>query len=349
MSTRIRKCSRSAFVCLALCLMVLTGLIVRPAPAAADDPVLMNGAFVVMSGDPFRVGGGGAGSPLPIPASPQAQWGMQRVRAGDALAMSNGGQGIVVAVVDTGVTLNHFYLQGHFTTARANFVPGRAADDVSDVADGIVNNGVGHGTFIAGLIRMVAPNALIMPVRVLNGDAVGTDTQVAAGIRFAADNGAHIINLSMGGAKDSKVLHDAIEYAARQHVVVVAAAGNQSLDNLLWPARYSKVISVVATDSDERKAVFSNYGKESDVSAPGVNLYSTYSNGSWIWGTGTSFAAAMVSGEAALVRAAYPDPDPNHIRDRIQHGTVNIKSLNVSPYADKMGKGRIDMYLALQP
>ena len=347
MSPRTPQVAKYVFICVVLCLIVAYGSFWSTTSVAAADPIRLTGAFYQLGGNPFRVGGGGPSSPTTL-SEPASQWAMQKIRESAALTSSDGGQGIVVAVVDTGVTLNHSYLQGHFTSARRNFVPGRADDDVSDVPDGTTNIGVGHGTFIAGLIRQVAPNALIMPVRVLNGDAIGTDVQVAAGVRFAADNGAHIINLSLGGTQDSSLLHSAVDYAAKKGAVVVASGGNENVDKLQWPANYSNALAVVASDSDDHKTFFSNYGGASDVSAPGINLYSTYSNGAWTWGSGTSFAAALVSGEAALVRAAYPSLSVSGIRDRIKSKSVSIKALNPT-YGDKLGKGRIDVYLALQP
>ncbi len=347
MSPRTPQVARYVFICLILCLIVGYRSSWSATTVAAADPIRLTGAFYQLGGNPFRVGGGGPSGPT-ILAEPDSQWAMQKIEGPAALSSSNGGQGVVVAVVDTGVTLNHSYLQGHFTSARRNFVPGRAADDVSDVPDGTTNTGVGHGTFIAGLIRQVAPNALIMPVRVLNGDAIGTDVQVAAGVRFAADNGARIINLSLGGTQDSSLLDSAIDYAVKRGVVVVASAGNQNVNKLEWPANYSNALAVVASDSNDHKTFFSNYGGKADVSAPGINLYSTYSNGAWTWGSGTSFAAALVSGEAALVRAAYPSLSVSGLSDRIKSKSISIKALNPT-YGDKLGKGRIDVYLALQP
>lgn len=328
-----------------LCLLVIAVLVlVGTPPATADTPVVLEGAAYVL-GEPFYIGGQDA--PIVYP-TPQSQPALQLVRQPDAVGLGNGGQGVVIAVVDSGVAVNHPYLQGSLTSVRRNFVAGRAPDDVSDVPDGALNKKVGHGTFIAGLIRMVAPNAQIMPVRVLNGDAMGTADQVAAGVRFAADNGANVINLSMGTMSAPSVLKDAVNYAVGKNIVVVASVGNNNLASITNPGLYGNVLSVTATDDNDRKAVFSNYKSEVDVSAPGVNLYSTYWDGTWTWGTGTSFSAALVTGEAALIRAAYPKLDVPKVRDRIKTRSVNINALNPL-YKDKMGKGRIDMYQALLP
>ncbi len=174
-------------------------------------------------------------------------------------------------------------------------------------------DGNGHGTHTAGIAAAVtnnargiagmAPEATIYAVRVLDESGSGTLQNVANGIIHAADNGADVINLSLGSPNDSITLKEAVDYAWNKGVVVVAAAGNDGSAQPTYPAYYSDAIAVAATDSDESKASFSNYGNWVDVAAPGVNIYSTYTDGGYASLSGTSMATPHVAGLAGLLDA----------------------------------------------
>jgi len=267
-------------------------------------------------------------------------WNLNAINAPEAWAQGYLGQGVTVAVVDTGVDLQHPELVDSLWT-NTDEIPGNNRDDdgngyVDDVygwdfASGDANpdDRNGHGTHVAGVIAAgrngygatgVAPETIIMPVRVLGDGGSGTNFSVAAGIRYAAENGADIINLSLGGGYSQSIL-SAIDYAGRLGSLVVAAAGNESSLLPSYPARYSEsrdhVISVGAHSSSSTVASFSNDVGRSEavqVDAPGVGVYSTLPNGRYGRLSGTSMAAPHVSGLAALAISARRDLRPTELR-----------------------------------
>ena len=256
------------------------------------------------------------------------------------------GEGVVVAVVDTGVDLDHPDLASQIWV-NTDEIAGNGIDDdhngyVDDVSgwdfasnDNDPNDVYGHGTHVAGIIAAenngigstgVAPDATIMPVRVLGSDGSGTASAVAAGIRYAAQNGADIINLSLGGSFSS-VIYAALQYAQSLDVLVVAAAGNEYASTPSNPATasatLSNVISVGAYSSSNSLASFSNdvgFSGAVQVDAPGVNVYSTYLNGRYAIFSGTSMAAPHVAGLAALALSANGALTASQLRTTIVNG-----------------------------
>ncbi len=166
----------------------------------------------------------------------------------------------------------------------------------------------GHGTAMASLIAGrdavhggVAPASEILDVRVADSTGMGNTAFVAQGILYAVDSGARVINISLGAAADSTMLREAVAYAISRGVTVVAAGGNEQASSLAYPASYDKVISVAAVDAQGRQAYFSNSGEGLFISAPGVGIVSWYSGGKTVIGSGTSQAAALVSGGVAAL------------------------------------------------
>jgi hypothetical protein len=206
---------------------------------------------------------------------------------------------VTVAVVDSGVYAAHPDMIGRV---------GAGWDFIENDAD--AQDTLGHGTGIAGIIAAntdnhsgisgIASNVRIMPLRVLDGNGSGTYANVAAAMVYAVDNGADIINLSLGGANPSSLLEDAVQYAASHGVLVVAAAGNTGSTQVLYPAAYDDVIAVGAVDSQLRRSSFSSSGAAIDLYAPGSSILTTSNNGGYELRNGTSFAAAHVSGIAAV-------------------------------------------------
>ncbi len=253
---------------------------------------------------------------------------------------------MVVAVVDTGVDLDHAELMSQIWVNPGE-IPGNGIDDdhngfVDDVRgwdfvgnDNNPDDANGHGTHVAGTIAAaangvgstgVAPGATIMPVRVLDSNGSGTAAAVANGIRYAAQNGADIINLSLGGSL-STVIQSAISFAQSLDVLVVVAAGNEYASVPSYPARFSSsmtnVISVGAHNSSNVLASFSNDVGTSgavQVDAPGVNVYSTYFNGQYATLSGTSMATPHVSGLAALALSANHALSASQLRTLIVNG-----------------------------
>jgi subtilisin family serine protease len=201
----------------------------------------------------------------------------------------------------------------------------------------------GHATICAGLIAAVAPDAMIMPLRAFDDSGQADAFVIARAIYYAVEHGADVINMSFGMTSRQKVLRKAIDFAVERGVTVVASAGNNNTDVPQFPAAYKGVIAVAATDLNDKKAGFSNYGDSIYVDAPGVNMISAYPGGFFAIASGTSFAAPLVAGEAALARSM-------HVRDAdkaVAKGAVNIDRNNPG-YAGELGHGRIDMVRTLK-
>src|SRR6266567_4166506 len=205
------------------------------------------------------------------------------------------------------------------------------------------NPASGHGTFCAALIAAVAPESMIMPLRVFD-DAGDADTfSIAKATRYAVRNGAQVINMSFGMTSASPAVQQAIAFATASGVTVVASAGNDNSAAAQYPAAYSGVISAAATDLTDKKASFSNYGNTIYVTAPGVNLISAYPGGRYAMGSGTSFSTALVSGEAALLHSVRW----TGTRTAVANGAIKIDAKNPN-YVGQLGFGRIDAVRSLQ-
>jgi len=235
----------------------------------------------------------------------QEQWGPRRVRAPRAWDATRGSSSLVVAVVDTGVDYGHPDLQGLF-------VPG--FDFVNNDAN--PRDDQGHGTAVAGVIAARTQNhegqagmcwkCSVMPVKVLDRNGTGPTSTIAAGIVWAVNQGARVINLSLGGAGTTQALQDAVLFAASKGVVVVAAAGNSGSSTKFYPAAYADALSVAATTSSDNLYDWSNRGPDwVEVAAPGCNVAPVRGGG---YGNfcGTSSATPIVSGIAALALSLDP-------------------------------------------
>lgn len=281
-----------------------------------------------------------------------SDWNLNSINAPEAWAQGYTGQGVVVAVVDTGVDLSHPDLFSQIWV-NADEIAGNGIDDDGngyiddrngwDFSSGDNNpdDANGHGTHVAGTIAAekngtgatgVAPDATIMPVRVLSANGSGSDSGVAAGIRYAAANGADIINLSLGGGFSS-VIQSAIQYAQQLNVLVIVAAGNESAAIPSYPARHSatftNVLSVGAYSSSNAIASFSNDVGTSgavQVDGPGVNIYSTYYNDRYATLSGTSMATPHVAGLAALALSANNSLSAAQLRTLIVNGATRVIS-----------------------
>lgn len=160
---------------------------------------------------------------------------------------------------------------------------------------------IGHGTAVAGLLHLIAPEAHIMPLKAFGPDGTATLDAVVSAIYYAVDNGANVLNLSFSATESSQALRDAIRYAVRHGVVVVASAGNDNSTEVVYPGAYRPVLNTASVDAQNLKATFSNYGHTVSLAAPGVGLITIYPDNHWAAVSGTSFSAPLVSGEAALL------------------------------------------------
>ncbi|AYE53621.1 peptidase S8 (plasmid) [Priestia megaterium NCT-2] len=230
------------------------------------------------------------------------QYGPQKVQAPDAWDVTTSNGNIKIAIIDTGVQLNHPELAIKLWPGY-NFVEGNLNP----------NDGNGHGTHVAGIagaltenslgIAGIAPSASIIPIRALDNSGNGTLSNIANAITYSTNAGAKVINLSLGSSQGSITLENAINYAWNQGVVIVAAAGNEASNILTYPAAYQNVIAVASTDINDQKSDFSNYGTWVEVSAPGSTILSTYTGSYYAYLSGTSMACPHVAGLAALLAA----------------------------------------------
>jgi subtilisin family serine protease len=262
------------------------------------------------------------------------------------------GGGTVVAVLDTGAQLDHPALAPHFTDARYDFIdddpiPDDEFNGLDDDADDIIDEGAGHGTHIAGIINLVAPNAQIMPLRVLDSDGRGNVFLAAEAILYAIQNGADVINLSFGTPEETEMLEDLIEEAAQAGVVLVAAAGNLDSSSEQYPAAEEDVIAVAAVGPDKVKTSFSNYGEWVTISAPGKSITSTFPVDGYAQWSGTSMATPFVSGQAALIRSVAPGMTAAEITTLIMDTADPIDIYNPN-YEGELGAGLIDVGSSLE-
>lgn len=260
------------------------------------------------------------------------------------------GAGILVAVLDTGISTRNPLLAQHVTNGW-NFINNTSnADDspsgIDSNGDGLADSDVGHGTMVAGLINRYAQGATLLPVKVLDSDGGGSLWATVEGIRYAMARGAKVINMSFGSPDNSKVLQDVIKEAWRSGIIVITAAGNHNTYNRQYPAGDSMTLAVGSLDASNVKASFSNYGGWVDVMAPGVNLPSTFWNGNYATWSGTSFSTPLVSAEAALIMSAQPTWSASKVRARIKSKATSVDSLNL-PYMGMLGKGIVDLDAAL--
>lgn len=299
------------------------------------------------------------------------QWGMQRIGMESVWDVNpNLGAGIIVAVVDTGIYYDHPDFAG--TIIRTDIGYDFVDDDTNTrptavcLIPGVGKSAESHSTFVSGIIAATKDNSLgvsgvapvdILPIRVLGTCGSGSGSDVAAGIIYAADNGADVINLSLGSPVATQIELDAVNYAYTAGVVIVAAAGNDGNNLISYPAGYENVISVSATAQDDTLASYSQFGNTIELSAPGGTSGTCSTSGTpyivstgvvpkgnsvdltYTCGTGTSFAAPHVSGVAALIKASIPGITNDGIRQHLQD---NAEDLGAPGRDDLFGYGLVN-------
>ncbi|WP_328774386.1 type VII secretion-associated serine protease mycosin [Streptomyces sp. NBC_00286] len=290
------------------------------------------------------------------------QWPLEAMRAKEAWQTTKG-EGITVAVLDTGVDAQHPDLAGNVLAGKDMVGFGAGRGDRAWARHGTAMAGIiaghGHGPGNADGVMGIAPEAKILPVRVIleDGDSARGKARntrgnaLAEGIRWAADNGADVINLSLGD--DSKSAHPeatedaAVQYALKKGAVVVASAGNggEKGDHISYPAAYPGVIAATAVDKYGTRASFSTRRWYATVSAPGVDVVIADPDRKYYEGWGTSAASAFVSGAVALVRAAHPNLAPAQIKELLEDTARNAPS---GGRDDSRGFGFVDPAAAIK-
>lgn len=326
-------------------------------------------------------------SRVPNDASYALQWGLSNIGqfggtsgrdidAERAWDTQTGAATTIVAVTDTGVDWNHPDLAANIWANSGEIING-ADDDVNGYTDDVrgydfgdpMHQGdnnpdddsadPGHGTHVSGIAGAVGNNGVgvagvgwgirIMPLKVADDLGDMFDSYLVPAIFYAANNGAHVINISLGGGPGAS-LQSAVNSATAAGVLVVAAAGNDNTSDPVtggaYPAAYDNAVAVAATDDDDLRAGFSNYGSWVDIAAPGVGIYSTiptfFIGSDYDFADGTSMASPMVAGVAAVIRSEYPTITVSELRERLLNSTENIDALNPG-YAGLLGRGRVNL------
>nr|ABI26631.1 thermostable alkaline protease [Shouchella clausii] len=256
-----------------------------------------------------------------VTISQTVPWGISFINTQQAHNRGIFGNGARVAVLDTGIA-SHPDLR---IAGGASFISSEPS----------YHDNNGHGTHVAGTIAAlnnsigvlgVAPSADLYAVKVLDRNGSGSLASVAQGIEWAINNNMHIINMSLGSTSGSSTLELAVNRANNAGILLVGAAGNTGRQGVNYPARYSGVMAAAAVDQNGQRASFSTYGPEIEISAPGVNINSTYTGNRYESLSGTSMATPHVAGVAALVKSRYPSYTNNQIRQRINQTATYLGS-----------------------
>lgn len=272
------------------------------------------------------------------------QWALQKIAAPVAWNTTIGSSNVIVAVIDSGVSATHPDLAG-------KVLPGY--DFINNDTDATDDNG--HGTAVAGLIGAatnngigmagVSWNSMILPVKALGADGNGSYSAIANAIIWAADRGARVINLSLGGTSASTTLQNAVNYAWNRNCVVIAAAGNSGNNIPQYPGACSNVVAVSATDSNDLRPSWSNFGSYVDVSAPGVNVLTLQGANSYSNWNGTSFSSPITAGVVALMASANSSLNNTALVNTL---LANSDDIGTAGYDVYYGNGRVNANRAVQ-
>ena len=307
------------------------------------------------------------------------QWNLFQIQAEQAWNLGTGCNQVRVAIVDDAVLTSHQDLQAQIWTNTGE-IPGNGMDDdgntyIDDVngwdaadndndpnppASGISSSSWTHGTHVAGIAAAATDNSLgiasigfnleIIPVKTkLSSTSGGSLQATMEGVEYAIIAGADVINMSFGGVNSSQTWQNLIDYGHNQGIVFVAAAGNSNTSSLMYPASYDHVISVGATDMNDAKAGFSNYGSAIDVMAPGDGIHSTMAMSNTAYGdlSGTSMASPLVSGLCGLMLCFEPGMHPDSLELCLESTCENINGQN-GAYLGQIGAGRVNAFQAMQ-
>ncbi|MDQ0255211.1 subtilisin family serine protease [Evansella vedderi] len=272
------------------------------------------------------------------------QWNLTQIFTEPGWNISIGERGVPIAIIDSGIDPDHKDLAAKITDGYNAFEDNGAYEDDN-----------GHGTHVAGIAGAITNNMdgiagvswynPLLAVKSLDHNAEGSSLSIAKGIVWAVDNGAKVINLSLGDSHDSDIMYEAIKYAYDKDVVLIAASGNDNVDTPMYPAAYEEVLAVAAVDPHREKAVFSNFGYHIDVTAPGEHIPSTYVGDQYVIMSGTSMSAPHVAGLAGLIRSLDPNLTNEEIYDIICYTSDDLGVEGYDPY---YGFGEINIQRALE-
>ena len=266
------------------------------------------------------------------------QYAPQQVRAPSAWDTTFGSEGVTVAIVDTGVDYTHPDLQSRFGSNKGSDFAGGDGDPIAP-------SGENHGTHVAGIASATTDNgtgvagmsdSTLLACRALGGGS-GSTADIADAVEYATDQGADIINMSLGGGGYTNTMKNAVSYAVNNGTLPICAAGNDGSSSVSYPAAYDECVAVSAVDSNENLANFSQYGPNLDVAAPGVDVLSTWNDSPYNKISGTSMACPAASGVAALGKAVEPGLNATQLRSKLKNTAVDIGLSE-----QEQGAGRVD-------
>ena len=274
------------------------------------------------------------------------QYAIDQLNLTEAWAI-NRGAGSLVAVIDTGVQLAHPALVSSLTSSGYDFVdndnvPEDEFPGLDSDGDGVADEAAGHGTHVAGIVHLVAPDAKIMPLRVLDSNGDGDIFTVAQAMIYAIQNHADVINLSLGTPDKSDLLKDVVSEATHNNVVVVAAAGNLNSKLPQYPAANNCALSVTSVGPTGFKSNFSNFDSGVDFAASGESIFSSFPIDGYAYWSGTSMATPFISGQVALLHSVDPTLNPRDLALFMGETAHSIDTLNPQ-YTGKLGMGLVDI------
>ena len=293
-----------------------------------------------------------------VPADPfynSSQSYLRQIKADLAWDVIRNSSGIVIAIVDSGSDLDHEDLRPNIILPGRDLVGASYTTMIEDNDPDVKSDSTDHGVRVSGLASAVSDNGIGISSVAFNAKLLivktGADNNATAiyrgyeGIKYAADNGANIINCSWGGPAGGSYGQDIINYAIAKGCLIIAAAGNEGSIEPEYPAFYSGVMAVASVDNSDRRSSYSNYGSHISLSAPG-ETFSTGNRNNYTIARGTSFSVPLVSGTAALVKTRFPNFDMSQVREQIRVTSDNIDAGNVN-FAGLLGKGRLNVFRAV--
>ncbi len=314
--------------------------------AGGQSKIWAGGRSSIWSGGRSSIWSGGEYLWIPENTS---LWNQIKLEEGHALA-ENLGYGVKIAIIDTGIDLNHPALQDALAPATEwwDFY----SNDAIPQEEGVLGvGGYGHGTNVAGIVRQLAPRATILPIRILGPDGRGTVADLSAAIQWAVDKGAHIINLSLGSKSFSMSVAAAMANATNKGVFIISSAGNSGTTQVSYPASYANTpligwtrLSVTSIDANNIKSIFSSYGPNVELAAPGENVYGPAPDLRMAAWSGTSMAAPMASGALALALGEELIVSKSNLVEELKNYSydINLFALN-GLFKGLLGKGRLDV------